>query len=268
MSKPVIHPSAVVSPKAELGRNVSVGAYSVIGDRVTIGDDTEVNHHVVIDRNTIIGRHCQIFPFSSLGTDPQDITFKGEETWVHIGDNTVIREFTTINRGTAKGGGHTRVGNDCYLMAYVHVAHDCQIGNRVQLTNGATLGGHVEVEDNAVISAYSSAHQFVRIGRNAYVGGYTVITQDILPFAKVAQTREHYSLYGPNSIGMMRNGISRPFIENIKEIFRIIYRSDLNTSQAVEKIRDVFASKEEAAIILDFLSKSKRGILKNFERHE
>lgn len=268
MNKTLIHPSAVVSPLAELGHNVSIGAYAVIGERVTIGNDTEVMHHTVIARNTIIGRRCQIFPFSSLGTDPQDITFKGEETWVHIGDNTIIREFATINRGTAKGGGHTRIGSDNYLMAYVHVAHDCQVGNHVQLTNGATLGGHVEVEDFAVISAFSSVHQFVRIGRNAYIGGYTVVTQDILPFAKVAQTREHYSLYGPNSIGMMRNGISRGFIENVKEIFRIIYSSDLNTSQAVQRIREIFVNKEEATVILDFLAKSKRGILKNFDRHE
>ncbi len=267
MSKPVIHPSAVISPRAELGRNVRVGAYAVIGDGVTVGDDTEVMHHVVIERNTVVGRRCQIFPFSSIGTDPQDITFQGEETWVHIGDGTVVREFATINRGTAKGGGHTRIGSECYFMAYVHVAHDCLVGNRVQLTNGATLGGHVEVEDNAVISAYTSVHQFVHIGRNAYIGGYTVVTQDILPFAKVAQTREHYSLYGPNSIGMMRNGISRATIENVKEMFRIIFRSDLNTSQAVQRIQAEFSEKEEAAVILEFLARSRRGILKNFETH-
>jgi UDP-N-acetylglucosamine acyltransferase len=268
MNKPVIHPTAVVSPNAELGRNVRIGAYAVIGDGVAIGDDTEIMHHAVIDHNTIIGRRCQIFPFASLGTDPQDVTFKGEETWVHIGDGTVIREFTTINRGTVKGGGHTRIGRENYLMAYVHIAHDCRTGDHVHLINCATLAGHVEIEDHAVISAFSSVHQFVHIGRNAYIGGYTVVTQDILPFAKVAQTREHYSLYGPNSIGMMRNGISRATIENVKEIFRIIFRSDLNTSQAAQRIQADFSGKEEAAVILDFLARSKRGILKNFESHE
>ncbi|HUU04517.1 MAG TPA: acyl-ACP--UDP-N-acetylglucosamine O-acyltransferase [Patescibacteria group bacterium] len=264
MNQPLIHPTAVISPKAELGHGVQVDAYSVIGPGVRIGDHTVVKHHAIIDKNTIVGKNCLIFPFSSLGTDPQDLTFKGEETWVHIGDENVIREFITINRGTVKGGGVTRIGDHNYFMAYVHIAHDCQIGSYIQFANNTTLAGHVEVEDYVGVSAFCSMLQFVRIGRNAYIGGYSIVCQDILPFAKVAQNRESFSLYGPNSIGMMRNGFNRDFIENVKDIFRIIYRSDLNTTQAVKKIVEAHPGMNESQIIIDFIGKTKRGILKNF----
>jgi UDP-N-acetylglucosamine acyltransferase len=264
VSAPLIHPTAVISPRAELGKGVQVDAYSVIGPGVRIGDRTAVKHHVTIDQNTLIGQECRIFPFASVGTDPQDVTYQGEETFVHIGDRNVIREFTTINRGTLKGGGHTRLGDDNYLMAYAHVAHDCQIGSHVILSNCATLAGHVEIGDYAVLSGFCAVHQFVHIGRNAYIGGYSVVCQDILPFAKVAQSRESFSLYGPNAIGLMRNGFNREFIENVKDIFRIIYRSDLNTTQAVKKINEVHPDMKESQVIIDFISKTKRGILKNF----
>ncbi|MBN2398837.1 MAG: acyl-ACP--UDP-N-acetylglucosamine O-acyltransferase [Candidatus Aminicenantes bacterium] len=266
MSAKAIHPTASISPKAQLGKDVQVDAYAVIGAGVRIGDRTMVKHHATIDQNTRIGEDCLIFPFSSLGTDPQDVTYKGEETFVHIGDRNIIREFTTINRGTVKGGGYTRLGNDNYLMAYAHVAHDCQIGSHVILSNNATLAGHVEIGDYAVLSGFCAVHQFVRIGRNAYIGGYSVVCQDVLPFAKVAQTRESFSFYGPNSIGMMRNGFSREFIENIKDIFHIIYRSDLNTTQAVKKISEDHHGADESQVIIDFISKTKRGILKNFRQ--
>ncbi|MBU4268796.1 MAG: acyl-ACP--UDP-N-acetylglucosamine O-acyltransferase [Acidobacteria bacterium] len=268
MNQPLIHPTAVINPKGELGRGVQVDAYAVIGPGVSIGDSTVIKHHATIDKNTTIGKNCLIFPFSSLGTDPQDITFKGEDTFVHIGDNNIIREFTTINRGTPKGGSHTRLGDDNYLMAYAHVGHDCQIGSHVILSNGATLAGHVEIDDYVVLSAFCAVHQFVHIGRNAYIGGYSIVCQDILPFAKVAQSRESFSLYGPNSIGMMRNGFNREFIENIKDIFHIVYRSDLNTTQAVKKIGEDHPGMNESQVIIDFISKSKRGILKNFRSDE
>ena len=268
VSASLIHPSAVISPKAEIGKGVQVDAYSVIGPGVCIGAGTVVKHHATIDRNTIIGCDSLIFPFSSLGTDPQDVTYKGEETFVHIGDRNIIREFTTINRGTVKGGGYTRLGDDNYLMAYAHVAHDCQIGSHVILSNNATLAGHVEIGDFAVLSGFCAVHQFVRIGRNAYIGGYSVVCQDILPFAKVAQSRESFSLYGPNAIGLMRNGFSHEYIENVKDIYRIIYHSDLNTTQAVQRIGEQHAGSDEARVITDFISKTKRGILKNFRSDE
>jgi UDP-N-acetylglucosamine acyltransferase len=265
-SKPdLIHPTAVISSKAELGSQVEVGPYAIIGDHVQIGSGSVVMHHGIVDKNTRIGKKCKIFPFASIGTDPQDITFKGEDTFVEIGDNNVFREFTTINRGTLKGGGMTRLGNSNYLMAYSHIAHDCQLGSNIIITNGATLAGHVEVDDCAVISAFSSVHQFVHIGRNAYIGGYTIVLQDILPFAKVSQGRDSYNFYGPNSIGMMRNGFSREFIENVKEVFRIVFQSDLNTSQAIARLQDDMGDTEEAHAIIRFIEKSKRGILKNFK---
>jgi UDP-N-acetylglucosamine acyltransferase len=260
-----VHSTAIVSGKAQLGNHVQIGPYSIIGDDVVIGEHTTVMHHAVIDRNTTIGKNCRIFPFSSIGTDPQDITFKDELTYVEIGDNNIIREFTTINRGTAKGGACTSVGNHNYIMAYTHIAHDCKIGNFTQFVNGATLAGHVEVEDFAVIGAFSAVHQFVRIGRNGYIGGYTSVLQDILPFAKISQTREAFNFYGPNSIGMMRNGISREFINNVKNIFRVLFNHDLNTTQAVEKIQQEYGELEEASILVDFISKTKRGFLKNFK---
>lgn len=260
-----VHPTAIVSKKAQLGNQVEIGPYSIIGDDVVIGDNTVVMHHAVIDRNTTIGKNCKIFPFSSIGTAPQDITFQDELTYAEIGDNNIIREFTTINRGTAKGGAYTSIGNNNYLMAYTHIAHDCRVGNDTQFVNGATLAGHVEVEDFAVIGAFSSVHQFVRIGRNAYIGGYTIVLQDILPFAKISQARDAYNFYGPNSIGMMRHGISREFINNVKNIFRVLFTQDLNSSQAVEKIQENYADLEEASIIVDFISNTKRGFLKNFK---
>ena len=264
MSSLKIHPTAIVSKKAELGKNVEVGSFSIIGDNVVLGDDSTVMHHSVIERNTTIGKSCKIFPFSSIGTDPQDITFKDEQTFLTIGDNNIIREFATINRGTSKGGGYTRIGNNNYFMVYVHIAHDCLVGNNTQLINGTTLAGHVKIEDDVVISAFSSVHQFCRIGRNAYIGGYTIVLQDILPFAKVSQTRDTYNFYGPNSIGMMRNGISRESINHVKEIFNIIFRSNLNTSQAVERLRKEYGDSREAEIIIDFIANTKRGMLKNF----
>ncbi len=256
--------TACVSESARLGNNVEIGDYSIIGDGVILGDNTRVMHHSVVDSGTSIGKDCVIYPFCSIGSDPQDTTFKDEDTYVEIGDNNKIREFTTVNKGTIKGGRYTRIGNNNFLMVYTHIAHDCQIGNNTQFVNGATLAGHVEVEDYAVIGAFSSVHQFVRVGRNAYIGGYTIVLQDILPFAKIAQSRENYNFYGPNSIGMMRNGISREFINNIKELFNVIYRQNLNTTQAVEKITSQFPNLEETDIITGFISKTKRGVLKNF----
>jgi UDP-N-acetylglucosamine acyltransferase len=265
MSNDTISPGAIISKKARIGRNVRIEPFSIIGEDVSIGDHCVIRHHVVIDKNTRIGNNCLIYPFCSIGTEPQDITFKGEDTVVEIGNNNIIREFTTINRGTQKGGGKTLIGNHNYLMAYTHIAHDCKVGDHVIFINGATLAGHVEVEDSAVVGAFSSVHQFVRIGRNAYIGGYSVVLQDILPFAKVSQSRESYNFYGPNSIGMMRNGISRDFINNTKEIFQLIFRSGLNTTQAIEKLRKDFKNSEEALVIIDFIAKTKRGIFKNFK---
>ncbi len=259
--------TAIVSPKAELGENVKIGDFSIIGDNVIIGDNSEILHHSTIDQNTTIGKNCKIYSYAVIGTDPQDVTFKdSDQTYIEMGDNNIIREFVTINRGTVKGGGYTRIGNNNYMMIYAHIAHDCQIGNNTQFVNGATLAGHVEIEDFAVIGAFSSVHQFVRIGRNAYIGGYSIILQDILPFAKISQTRDNYNLYGTNSIGMLRNGMNREYVHRVRDLFDIFFKSDLYTTQAVDKIQEKFNGSEEAQILIDFIGKTKRGFLKNFGR--
>lgn len=265
MNEALIHPTAVISPLAKLGKSVRVGQFAMVGDNVVVGDDCELMHHSILDRNTKVGNGTKIYPFCSIGTDPQDITYRNEDTFVEIGSGNMIREFTTINRGTVKGGGTTRIGDNNYFLAYTHIAHDCTIGNNTLFINGATLAGHVDVEDFAVIGAFSSVHQFVRIGRNSYIGGYTIVEQDVLPFVKISQARDNYNYYGPNSIGMMRSGIDRDFIRNVKDILSIIYLEDMNTSQAVDKLKLLYSGSTEAGIILDFLSKTKRGVLKSFK---
>jgi len=268
MKKNMIHPSAIISSKAKLGKNVKIGQYTMIGDNVELGDNCEIMHHSVVDKNTKIGKDSKIYPFCSIGSDPQDITYGGEDTFLEIGSNNLVREFITMNRGTEKGGGLTKIGDNNYFLAYTHIAHDCMIGSNTLFTNGATLAGHVDVEDFAVIGAFSSIHQFVRIGRNAYIGAYTIVEQDVLPFVKISQSRDNYNFYGPNSIGMLRSGISREFISIIRDILNIVYNEDLNTSQATDKLKQLFTDSPEAKIILEFLSKTKRGVLKNFKSNK
>ncbi len=265
MSENKIHQSAIISPTAKIGKDVKIGAFSILGDNVEIGDNCEIMHHSIIDKNTKLGKGSKIYPFCSIGTDPQDITFKGEDTFVEMGSGNLVREFTTINRGTAKGGNITKIGNDNYFMCYSHIAHDCIIGNNTIFINGATLAGHVEVEDFAVIGAFSSVRQYVRIGRNSYIGGYTIVEQDILPYVKISQSRDSYNYYGPNSIGMVRSGIERDFVRNVKDILNVIYMEDMNTSQAIDKLKLLYPESPEADIILEFLGKTKRGVLKNFK---
>ena len=265
MNENQIHQSAIISPSAKIGKNVKIGAFTILGDNVEVGDNCEIMHHSVIDKNTRVGNDSKVFPFCSIGTAPQDITFKGEDTFVEMGSGNLVREFTTINRGTAKGGNITKIGNDNYFMCYSHIAHDCIIGNNTIFINGATLAGHVEVEDFAVIGAFSSVRQFVRIGRNSYIGGYTIVEQDILPYVKISQSRDSYNYYGPNSIGMVRSGIERDFVRNVKDILNVIYMEDMNTSQAIDKLKLLYPESPEVEIILEFLGKTKRGILKNFK---
>jgi UDP-N-acetylglucosamine acyltransferase len=259
-----IDKTAIISKDVQLGENIKVGPYVIIGKGVEVGDNCEIMHHVVIETNTHIKANCKFYPFCAIGTDPQDITYKGEETFLTIGRNNTFREFVQINRGTSKADQKTVIGDNNFIMAYSHIGHDCTIGNNVLLTNGATLAGHVIIDDYAVIGAFSSVHQFVRVGRNAYIGGYTIVLQDILPFAKISQTRDFYDLYGPNAIGMRRCGMSSEKVNEIKEIYRIIYRENLNTKVASDRIRLEFPKSNEAREILDFIDTTKRGLLKNF----
>lgn len=256
----MIHPTALISPGAELAEDVTVGAYSIIGPEVVIGSRTEVGPHIVIDGKTTIGENNRIFPFVSIGLSPQDITYAGEETMVSIGNNNIIRENVTIHRGTVRGHGTTRVGNGVFLMAYVHVAHDCQIGNEVLLANGVTLGGHVEVGERAVIGGIVAVHQFVRVGEYSCIGGFSAVRMDIAPYM-LAVGPQAAKLYGPNVIGLRRHGFSAKSIQVIKKCYKIVFRSGLTVKEAVQKIREEIEPLPEVEKLIEFVSfDSKRGL--------
>ena len=256
-----IHSSATVHPKARLDSGVWIGPGCVIGEKVSLGRNTRLESNVSIIGLTEVGADCRFAPFSSLGTDPQDVGYEGDETVVRIGDGNIFKEFVTVNRGTVKGGGITRIGDRNYFMAYSHIGHDCQIGNEVILINNATLGGHVIVQDFAYLSGFVGIHQFCRIGRYAFIGGFTVVTQDVLPFTKVAGMRP-IKIYGLNGIGLRRRGFSSERIHALRDMIKILYYSDLNTTQALDKIQLTFPPSEDREEILGFIRASKRGIVK------
>jgi len=256
-----VHSTAIVHPKARLDAGVWIGPYSFIGEKVAIHKNTRIDAHVFIDGLTEVGKSCQFSPFSSIGTEPQDITYKGEDTLVKIGDRNIFREFITVNRGTIKGGGQTVIGNDNYFMAYSHIGHDCFVGNETYFINTASLGGHVTVEDYTTVGAFSGIHQFCRVGKHAFIGGFSVITQDVLPFCRVAGIRP-ILIYGLNAIGLRRRGFSNERIKVLKEIFKIFFHSGLNTTQAVERIKEKFPPGEDRDEIINFIQSSKRGIIK------
>jgi UDP-N-acetylglucosamine acyltransferase len=255
-----IHPSAVVSPHAQIGDGCRIGPFTVIGDQVVLGTGVVVESHSVIDGRTRIGDETYVYPFVSVGLPPQDLKFAGEETETQIGKRTRIREFVTIHRGTAGGGGMTRIGDDCFLMAQAHVAHDCLIGNNVIMANAATLAGHVTVFDGANIGAYSGVHQFCRVGREAYVGGYSVVVKDALPFALTVGN--HARCYGLNKVGVRRRGYSRETIEALHHAYHLLLSSKLNTTQAIERIRQEITGEAEVDEVVRFVESSKRGVVK------
>lgn len=255
-----IHPSAIISPQAEIGKNCHIGAYCIIGDEVVLGDEVRLESHVVVDGNTKIGDETKIFPFVSIGLAPQDLKYKGEPTATEIGKRNHIREFVTIHRGTSGGGGLTKIGDDNLLMAQAHVAHDCQIGNEVIMANAATLAGHVEIADKANVGAYSGVHQFCRVGREAFVGGYSVVVKDALPFA-ISQGN-HAKCYGLNRLGMKRRGYDKETIEKLHHAYHLLLSSKLNTSQAVERMKEEISDCAEVDYLVEFIESSKRGVVK------
>ena len=256
----MIHPTAIVSPKAQIGSNVYIGPYCRIGDCVTIGNDCRFESQVIVEGPTAIGDNNQFYPFGTIGLPPQDLKFKGEETFLTIGDHNIFREYVNIHRGTKGGGGRTRIGNHNFIMAYAHVGHDSTLGNYIIMANAATLAGHVTIDDHATIGAFSGVHQFCRVGTHGYVGGYSVITKDVLPYSKTVSERNTRS-YGPNVLGLERKGLTPEQIENIKSAFRILLQSKLNTTQAVEAIKGKLQS-PEVQVILDFIGTSERGVIK------
>ncbi|MBI4540396.1 MAG: acyl-ACP--UDP-N-acetylglucosamine O-acyltransferase [Gemmatimonadetes bacterium] len=252
-----IHGTAIVDPRAELDTGVSVGPYAVIGSNVYIGAGSTVGPHAFIERNTTVGRDCRIGFSAVLGTDPQDLKYKGERTELVIGDHTVIREFATLNRGTAVLG-RTRVGSDCLLMAYTHVAHDCQVGDHVILSNAVNMAGHVQIEDWAVIGGVTPIHQFVRIGTHAFVGGGSRVAKDVPPYCRVAGSPAR--LYGLNTVGLERRGVPAEVRRELKRAYRLFFQSKLNVSQALERAVAELQPLPEVQHLLEFIRRSERGI--------
>jgi UDP-N-acetylglucosamine acyltransferase len=259
-----IHPLALVDPSAVLADGVTVGPFAVIGAEVEIGEGTEVGAGAQIYGPTKIGRENRIHPQACIGFEPQDLKFQGERVSLEIGDRNQFRELCTIHRGTAKGGGITRIGSDNLFMVYTHVAHDCQVGDRTIFANNATLAGHVEVHDHASISAFSAVHQFCRVGKHAYVGGFSVVTMDALPFAKTVGQKPAF--YGLNKIGLSRKGVEPETIRRLDRALRLLVRSGLNTAQALEEIRKDLAGDPEVDYLIQFVETAKRGVHKNMPR--
>lgn len=257
----VIHPAATVHPKAQLDAGVRVGPGCVLGPDVRLGKNTFLESHVSIIGMTEVGADCRFAPFVSIGTEPQDLGYKDDPTVVRIGDGNIFKEFVTVNRGTVKGGGVTRIGDRNFLMAYTHIAHDCQVGDEIVFTNNVTLAGHVVVQDYAMLSAFTGIHQFCRIGRYAFSGGFTVITQDLPPFCKVAGMRP-VRIYGLNSVGLRRRGFSAERVRALRDMIKILFFSDLNTTQALERIEASFPPGEDRDELVGFVRSSRRGIIK------
>ena len=256
----MIHPTSIVSREAHLGADVYVGPFCRIGDRVTVGDRCRLDSHVVLEGPSTIGGDNHFYPFCVIGVPPQDLKYSGEETFLTIGSHNVFREYVNVHRGTKGGGGHTRIGDHNFLMVAAHVAHDCIIGNHVLMANAATLAGHVTIEDHATIGAYSGVHQFCRVGVHGYVGGYSVITKDVLPYSKTVSERNTQA-FGVNALGLERKGFTSDQIADINAAFRLLLRSKLNTSQALDAIRQRQPT-PEVQILIDFIESSGRGIIK------
>ncbi|HEU5236053.1 MAG TPA: acyl-ACP--UDP-N-acetylglucosamine O-acyltransferase [Pyrinomonadaceae bacterium] len=255
-----IHPTAVISSGAQIGQDCVIGPYAVIGEEVILGNRVRIDGHCVIDGRTRVGDESHFFPFVSVGLPPQDLKFAGEPSETEIGCRTRIREFVTVHRGTTGGGGVTRIGDDCFLMAQAHVAHDCLIGNNVIMANAATLAGHVIVEDRANIGAYSGVHQFCRVGREAYIGGYSVVVKDALPFALTVGN--HAKCYGLNKVGMRRRGYTRETLDALHHAFHLLLSAKLNTTQAIERIREEITGTPEVDELVQFVESSRRGVVK------
>src|SRR5690554_1009096 len=248
-----VHPTAVVDPSVELGADVVVGPYTVIGPNVVIGNGTRIGPHVLIERDTVIGADCQIHKGAVLGTDPQDLKFEGGETQLIIGDRTVVREYARLNRGTAAHG-RTEIGNDCLLMAYVHVAHDCVLGDHVILSNAVNMGGHVIIEDWAIVGGLTAIHQFVRIGCHAFVGGASRVQKDVAPYVRAAGNP--IELAGLNTVGLQRRGMPVAVRRELKRAYRLFFNSTLNVSQALEQARTELEPYPEIQRLLAFVEES------------
>jgi UDP-N-acetylglucosamine acyltransferase len=261
MSAAQIHPQAVVSPKAKLGKGVQVGAFAMVGADVELGEGCEIHAHAVLQGPAKFGARNVFHSFCVIGGDPQDYTYGGENVKLSVGDGNIFREYVTVSRGTKKGGGTTRVGSNNFFLAYSHVAHDCEVGSGTLFVNGATLAGHVTVEDFVTIGAFSPVHQFCRLGRYAYIGACTVITQDVPPFSLIVTERET-KCFGANTIGLERKGFSPERVKMLQKALHLLTRSKKNTSQALEEMRKAMPNSEDVRELIAFVEKAERGIVK------
>lgn len=252
-----VHPTAIVDPGARLGSEVVVGPYSIIGPGVAIGCGTTIASHVLVERDTTVGEQCQISQGAVLGTDPQDLKYEGEASHLYVGDRTVIREYATLNRGT-RASRKTVVGSDCLIMAYAHIAHDCEIGNHVILSNAVNMAGHVVIEDWVIVGGVTAIHQFVRIGAHSFCGGGSRVPQDIPPYLRVAGNPA--KLFGLNSVGLERRGVSEDVKKALKQAYRTLFQSKLNLSQALDQAEAEVEQIPEVRHLLTFIRASERGI--------
>lgn len=253
----VRHPSAVIHERAELAESASVGPFAIVGPDVSLGEGVRVGPHALIERNTRVGVGCEIHHGAVLGTDPQDLKYEGEESWLEVGDHTVVREYATLNRGTAESG-TTRVGSDCLIMAYAHVAHDCRIGDHVILSNAVNMGGHVEIADHVIVGGVTAIHQFVRIGAHAFVGGGSRLPQDVVPYTIVAGNP--CTAYGINVTGLRRRGFEKQTISALRGAYRTLFQSDLNIGAALERLEAEATDSDEIRDMIEFVRASERGI--------
>jgi UDP-N-acetylglucosamine acyltransferase len=258
MSKSRIHPTAIISPDADIAADVEIGAFAIVGEGCTIGEECVISPRATLERNVTLGRAVRIGIGTIIGGPPQDLKYAGEETTVEIDDGTVIREYATINRGTAHSF-KTTVGKNCLLMSYVHIGHDCRIGNSVILSNVVQLAGHVAIEDKAIISGMSAVHQFARIGRHSFIGGMSRVSKDIPPFLKAVGNP--VKLYGLNTIGLQRSGMDEETIRELKRAYRLLFRSDLNVTQAIERAQTEIEPLPEVQELIRFVEASERGVV-------
>jgi len=256
-----IHPTAIVDPRARIAQSADIGPFCIVGAEVEIGARTRLMANLYLEGPTWIGEDNIFFPFGSVGVASQDLKYKGERAETRIGDRNRVREFVTIHRGTAGGGLVTNIGSDNLLMTYTHVAHDCQIGNHVILGNSVGLAGHVTIEDWVDVAPFSGVHQFCRIGRHAFIGPYSVIKQDVMPYSLTSHKPE-VGVYGANSVGLERRGFPKPVVESLQTALRLLTRSNLNTSQAVDRIRAEAPPCAEVDELLEFIRVSERGVVK------
>jgi UDP-N-acetylglucosamine acyltransferase len=254
----MIHPTAIVHPKAEIDSGVEIGAYSIIWNDVAVGADTTIGSHVTLAPFTTIAAECRIFNYACVGTEPQAVRFRGEKTFAKVGRGTVVREFVTINRGTAFGTGVTEVGENNLLMAYAHVAHDCRTGRDVIMANNATLAGHIEIGDHVTVGGLTAIHQFVRIGDYAFVGGKSAVVKDIPPYVIAAGDRA--TLYGLNRVGLQRNGFSETTLNTLKKVYRIFFRIGITINEAIERVKAEVDQIPEVINFIAFIKSSHRGI--------